>query len=286
MVTSLQDRITPWVGRLLAINAIVLLLQQTLVPSPALADLVAFDPALALQRPWTFVTYMFFHGGLFHLIGNSLGLFVFGPAVERRLGSTAFIFFYLFCGLGAAITSLLLWTVAPALIFPFIGASGAVLGVALGFAKLNPDAELFVFPLPMPIKARTLVAIIAAFDVLGAMMARDGIAHVAHLGGMLCAWLYFTVQGGGQQYEPPRMTPSRPRVPVAAPVAESGSGRPQRERQVERIPAAPVRDPVAEERAETDRLLDKISATGLDSLTPSERRFLDELAERRRRDAR
>lgn len=162
MSASLQDRITPWVGRLIAINAVVLLLQQTLFPSEALLDLVTFDPARALGRPWTFVTYMFVHGGLLHLVGNSIALFVFGPPVERRLGSSAFLFYYLYCGLGAAITSLLLWTVAPSFIYPFIGASGAVLGVAFAFAKFHPDAKLYVFPLPMPIKARTLVAIMAS----------------------------------------------------------------------------------------------------------------------------
>jgi membrane associated rhomboid family serine protease len=285
MLDSLLNRITPWVGRLIAINAVVLLLQQTLFPSELLADLVTFDPARAMQRPWTFATYLFFHGGLFHLLGNSLALVVFGPSVERRLGGTAFLVFYLFCGIGAAVTSLLLWTVVPGMIFPFIGASGAVLGVALAFAKFNPDAELFVFPLPMPIKARTLVAIIAGLDVLGALMQSDGIAHVAHLGGMLCAWLYLTVQGGGSQFQPPRITPTRTRVPVTAPVSEIGGMAPRREpQQVERTPAAPVRDPVAEERAEMDRLLDKISASGLSSLSADERRFLDSVAARRRGD--
>ena len=88
MNESPLGRITPWVGRLLAINAVVLLLQQTILTSSTLADLVAFEPSLAFQRPWTFLTYMFVHGGLLHLLGNSLGLFVFGPIVENRLGSS------------------------------------------------------------------------------------------------------------------------------------------------------------------------------------------------------
>ncbi len=284
MSGALQDRITPWVGRLIAINAVVLLLQQTLFPSEVLLDLVTFDPARALARPWTFVTYMFVHGGLFHLVGNSIALFVFGPPVERRLGSTAFLFFYLYCGLGAAITSLLLWTVAPSFIHPFIGASGAVLGVAFAFAKFHPDAKLYVFPLPMPIKARTLVAIMAGLDVFGALMGSDGVAHVAHLGGLLCGWLFFVIQGGGKSFEPPHIAPPRARIPVAAPAAELGTGgtAPRRERLTERAPSAPVRDPVMDERLEMDRLLDKISAAGIDALSADERRFLDEAAKRRR----
>ena len=284
MSTALQDRITPWVGRLIAINAVVLLLQQTLFPSEVLLDLVTFDPARALSRPWTFVTYMFVHGGLFHLVGNSIALFVFGPPVERRLGSTAFLFFYLYCGLGAAITSLLLWTVAPSFIYPFIGASGAVLGVAFAFAKFHPDAKLYVFPLPMPIKARTLVAIMAGLDVFGALMGSDGVAHVAHLGGLLCGWLFFVIQGGGKSFEPPHIAPPRARIPVATPAAELGTGgtAPRRERLTERAPSAPVRDPVMDERLEMDRLLDKISSAGIDALSADERRFLDEAAKRRR----
>lgn len=284
MSASLHDRITPWVGRLIAINAVVLLLQQTLFPSEALLDLVTFDPARALARPWTFLTYMFVHGGLIHLVGNSIALFVFGPPVERRLGSSAFLFYYLYCGLGAAITSLLLWVVAPAFIAPFIGASGAVLGVAFAFAKFLPEARIYVFPLPMPIKARTLVAIMAGLDLFGALMASDSVAHVAHLGGLLCGWLFFLVQGGGKSFEPPHVAPPRARVPVATPATDLGTGgmAPRRERMPERAPAAPARDPRLDERIEMDRLLDKISATGIESLTGDERRFLDDAAKRRR----
>ncbi len=281
MLGALMDRVTPWVGRLIAINAVVLLLQQTLFPSPVLQDLVTFDPALALSRPWTFLTYIFVHGGLLHLLGNSIALFVFGPSVEERLGSRTFILYYLGCGVGAALVSLLFWFVAPGFIYPFIGASGAVLGVAFAFAKFNPDAELFIFPLPMPIKARTLIMIIAAFDVVGALLANDGVAHVAHLGGLLCAWFYFTVVGSGSPYEPPHIAPRRPRVPVSAPAARSDGMERRAERQPERT-AVPERDLVAEEQAEMDRLLDKISAKGIGALTQHERQFLEAVAERRR----
>ena len=103
MIESSDRRITFWVGRLLAINAIVLLLQQTIFTSNALADAVSFSSSLALQRPWTFITYMFVHGGILHLAANSLALFVFGPTVERHLGGRAFITYYFLCGIGAAL---------------------------------------------------------------------------------------------------------------------------------------------------------------------------------------
>ncbi|MGH8474024.1 MAG: rhomboid family intramembrane serine protease, partial [Gammaproteobacteria bacterium] len=104
--SSSSSRITPWVGRLIIANAVVLLLLRTIFISPALVDALAFSPARVLTRPWTFLSYMFVHAGLLHLLFNMLMLFVFGAPVERRLGSRPFILFYLSCGVGAAVFSL------------------------------------------------------------------------------------------------------------------------------------------------------------------------------------
>ena len=146
-------RVTPWVGRLIAANAVVLLLMQTLFTSPALQAALAFDPLRITARPWTFVTYFFVHGGLLHLLFNSLGLFVFGTAVETRMGSRAFLTYYMYCGVGAAIFCWLLAFVTG--VSPFVGASGAVLGLAVAFAIYWPDARIMVFPIPGPIRARS-----------------------------------------------------------------------------------------------------------------------------------
>jgi hypothetical protein len=106
---------------------------------------------------------------------------------------------------------LILSTVIP--IVPFVGASGAVLGVAMAFAIQNPDAELMIFPIPVPIKARTLVMIIAGLDLLGAMVGgNSGIAHVAHLGGLAFGWLFFRVQQIGRGDSAPHFPLTRPRV--------------------------------------------------------------------------
>ncbi|MEZ4378565.1 MAG: rhomboid family intramembrane serine protease [Gemmatimonadales bacterium] len=287
---SFSSRITPWVGRLLAINAVVLLLTETLFTAPAVIDWLRFDPTTAFGRMWSFLTYMFVHGGLFHLAANSIALFAFGPAVERRLGGRAFLVYYLYCGVGAAVTSLLLSTLMP--IAPFVGASGAVLGVALAYARFFPDAELIVFPIPMPIRARTLVMVIAGLDLFGALAGSgDGIAHVAHLGGLLFGMLYFGVQNLAHPPEGPRLPPMRPRgIPVGVARREhreDGGGSAQRERSesMASAPAAPVvPDPAELEAAELDRVLDKINASGMNSLTHDERAFLDGVA-RRRRDA-
>ena len=284
MTDVLDRRITPWVGRLLAANALVLLLQQTIFTSDYLTELLSFSSSLVLQRPWTFITYMFIHGGILHLAANSLALFVFGPAVERRLGSSAFIVYYFYCGIGAAVFALMLHSINLGA-DPFVGASGAILGVAFAFSRIQPDAELLVFPIPVPIKARWLIVMLATFDVVGLLALNDGIAHAAHLGGLLSGALYFVLRGIARPADPIPLSSPRRRIPVAArggggagqqpaitPRPESGATQPARDQQPRR----------GEETAEIDRVLDKISATGIDSLTAEERRFLDAVARRSR----
>lgn len=284
MNDGLLNRITPWVGRLLAINAIVLLLQQTIFTSDALFGLVEFDPSLAFARPWTFVTYMFVHNGLWHLLGNSLALFVFGPAVERRLGSSRFLALYLYCGVGAAAFSLALWFTHTLPVPPFVGASGAILGLAYAFGRYQPDAELVVFPIPVPIKARNLVWLLAGLDVVGALFLNDNIAHFAHLGGLGFGWLFFAVQGIANPTEAARLPSMRPPRVAVPDRGADGARKPVAQRPRVEAPAPSTSDLVASESAEIDRVLDKISASGIASLTAEERRFLDAVAERRRRD--
>ena len=270
-----SSRITPWVLRLIIANAVVLLLMRTIFISPALASALSFSPADALREPWTFFTYMFVHAGLLHLLGNMLMLYVFGTAVETRLGSRNFIFYYLLCGVGAAVFSLGLSGIMQ--VSPFVGASGAVLGVALAFAIYWPDAELIVFPIPMPIKAKTLVTLLVGLDVLLYFIApNDGVAHLAHVGGVAFGYLYFRMQNFS------RRSPHPPPRPVERVVmVQSGSAEPERRTPI--TPARPRRrvdaDPVA---AEVDRVLDKISEKGIASLTPAERRFLDEVSKQKK----
>src|SRR4051812_49537483 len=127
MKSSPSFRITPWVGRIIIANAVVLLLLMTLFTSADLFQALQFSPRTALTQPWTFVSYMFVHAGLLHLLANMLMLFVFGTAVESRMGSRNFLLYYLFCGVGAAVFSLLLAGIMP--VNGFIGASGAVVRV-------------------------------------------------------------------------------------------------------------------------------------------------------------
>lgn len=264
--------LTPWVKRLILANVVVFLatwLAGTLLHFD-LAGLLAFEPARVLVRPWTVVTYMFVHGGLFHLFFNMLALFFFGPPLESLWGSREFLKFYLICGLGAAALSFLL-----AFHSGVIGASGAIYGVMLAFAMNWPNAPIYIWGI-FPVPAKWLVAIFVAFDLFSGFTGRmDGMAHFAHLGGFAVALVYLKMNrpalanpfGGLKKLKPRK---SKPKLTVI-----SGSGS---------APKAPARKPrsVEEERMldDVDRILDKIGASGMGSLTADERRLLDEVSKR------
>lgn len=272
-------RITPWVGRLLMVNAAVLLLLLTVFTSPAFVGALEFNPETVVGRPWTMFTYMFVHGSLLHLAANSLMLFVFGPPVERRLGGQAFILFYLYSGVVAAVFSLMMSTFLT--VGPFVGASGALFGVALAFVLYWPDAEMTVFPIPLPITAKVLLAILVGVDVIGATIGplwfKDGIAHVAHLGGVAGGYLFFRIQSLTARKPVPR-PPTVIRRPVVTPMRVQ-------ETVAELRPVSPRPEPSKDNPdAEVDRVLDKISQFGIGSLTSQERKFLADTAERKRRE--
>jgi membrane associated rhomboid family serine protease len=278
-----QPRISPWVLRLIIANAVVLLLLETVFTSDRLLSLLAFDTRAALHRPWTFLTYMFVHGDLVHLAVNSLGLWVFGTPVEQRLGARRFLLFYFYCGIGAAVFALLVTALAP--VAPFVGASGAVLGLVVAFAMSWPETEMIVFPIPVPIRARTLAIGLVAFNAVMALpLFRGGsnIAYEAHLGGALFGYLFFRLQAFAAAAP---AAPIRRSVEHVVPVPPRSS-EPERERTVAERPAPQRRrratEPSDAVTVEIDRVLDKISATGIESLTPAERRFLDEVAQKKR----
>src|SRR5438309_522071 len=118
--------LTPWVKRLLIANVAVFLLTLGL---PIVGDYLAFVPSDILSRPWTALTYMFVHQGVWHILFNMLALFFFGPPVEERFGPREFIKYYIICGLGGAALSF-----AFAYNSPVVGASAAIYGVMLAFA--------------------------------------------------------------------------------------------------------------------------------------------------------
>jgi len=263
---------TPWVRRLIVANLVVFLLQVTLFVSPDFVRTFGFTPLAAFRQPWTFFTYMFLHGNFLHLAFNLLALFVFGPQVEERMGGGPFLRYYLLCGLGGAALSFLLMQLRPVTLV--VGASAAVYGVLLAFAWAWPDQPINVFLLPAPIAAKWLVTFIVAISlVLALLPTSDGVAHLAHLGGFATGFLYLKAADWrlGRAERTLRRR-SEPSVLVHPGRAARASDAPKPPRRSERDPA----------HAEVDRVLDKISARGIDSLTPAERRFLAEMSRKMR----
>jgi membrane associated rhomboid family serine protease len=274
--------LTLWVRRLLVANLLVFLIQNTLFTSPSFLHVLGFDPMRAWEQPWTFLSYMFLHENVLHLAFNMLMLFMFGASVEERMGGRVFLFYYLLCGLGGAALSFLLMQWAP--VGPVIGASGAILGVAVAFAWYWPNHQVFVFPLPEPIPAKWLVTFLVAFDLAlawaGALThgrVDSKLAHLAHLGGAGMALLFLKSQewrAARREGREGRMAESSVLVSQPPRVSRNSMSSGKRSRS--------HAEPDARANAEIDRVLDKINASGVDSLTPAERKFLTEISRRMR----
>ena len=266
---------TPWVRRLMVACLFVFLLQSTLFTSPAFVQQFGFNPLNALARPWTVFTYMFLHGGVLHLAFNMLALYVFGPPVEERMGGRDFLVYYLLCGFGGAMLSFGLLQL-PQPMGPVIGASGAIYGVALAFAWFWPNEPIYIFPLPEPIAAKWLVTFALVVSLLLAWRASDGVAHLAHLGGFAAGFVYLKTQDWRVKRAERRVRAAAPPGVLVHPAARVARGSAAQTR-----PSRPAdRDRT---QHEIDRVLDKISASGLQSLTPAERKFLTEISKRMRR---
>jgi membrane associated rhomboid family serine protease len=242
--------VTPVVRTLLVANLIGFLLQIT---APGIENMFAFVPRLAFVRPWTIVTYMFMHGGMMHILFNMLGLVFFGPRVESRLGSRRFTCLYFLSGISGAVLSFFFSPGAP-----IIGASAGVFGVMMGFAHFWPNEPILIWGV-LPVPARILVlgtTVLALWSGLGGV--RSGVAHFAHLGGYAGAYLYL-------KWLERSATTFKRKATAVTPIA---SRRMQGWRQIDLSKVHEVN------RDEVNRILDKISAQGMESLTPQERTFL------------
>jgi len=163
-----------------------------------------FFPASPYFRWWQVITHMFMHGGFWHIFFNMYTLFIFGTVLERAIGSRKFLVFYFITGLGAValhtgVEYLQALSYASSgntaalqalYMTPTVGASGAIYGVLIGYAMMYPDSILtLIFP-PVSLKAKWFVLIFAGIELLtGVTGTADGVAHFAHLGGMLIGWL-------------------------------------------------------------------------------------------------
>ena len=139
--------------------------------------------------PWQVVSYAFLHGNFMHLFFNMLGLWMFGAELERLWGTKRYLQFYFASLLTAAATQLLFAALSGA-VYPTVGASGALFGLLLAFGMMFPNRVIMpLFP-PIPMKAKYFVALFGGLEVIFAYFnTNDGVAHLAHLGGMLGGFL-------------------------------------------------------------------------------------------------
>jgi membrane associated rhomboid family serine protease len=138
--------------------------------------------------PWQPLTYAFLHGGMFHLFFNMLGLWMFGSELEMMWGQRRYLHFLLASVLTAAAAQLLITWLTGSMV-PTVGASGGLFGLLLAFGMLFPNRIIMpLFP-PIPMKARTFVIVFGALELLLGLGGSSGIAHFAHLGGMLGGFL-------------------------------------------------------------------------------------------------
>lgn len=136
--------------------------------------------------PHQLITYMFMHGGFTHIFFNMFALWMFGRIMEQVWGGSRFLLYYLVCGIGAGLVQE--FGQALGIIAPYamtIGASGAVYGILLAFGMTFPEERLFIIPIPFPIKAKWFVCMYAVIEIFEGISGADGVAHFAHLGGML-----------------------------------------------------------------------------------------------------
>jgi membrane associated rhomboid family serine protease len=252
---------TPWVLRITLATIAVFFLQNTIA---GLNETLAFVPQLALVRPWTFVTYMFLHApGFGHIFFNMLTLFFFGPRVEDRLGGRAFLGLYFTSGIAGALLSIPVG-------YPIIGASGAIFGVLLAYAWFWPRNQMLIWGI-IPIEARYMVLLMTGISLYFGFGGAGGgnVAHFAHLGGFVGGYIFLKVlqRNAGSERFKRQMQPLAPKL-------ETTAGAMDRWRRIKRDGLHEVN------RDELDRILDKISASGIASLTPGEREFLDRFSAR------
>lgn len=250
---------------LIAINVIVYLL----LPAGSRTWLYEFalsSYGLKNFKIWQFVTYMFLHAGFAHIFFNMWGLYLFGSAILPRLGTARFLTLYFLSGISGAMLWLALnWGSN----IPIVGASGAVFGVMMAAAMLYPSMRIqLLFP-PIPMQMKTFVTVYAVIEIISEFsQTRGGIAHLAHLGGFISAYFYIRSIYGNQVWDifgflrrlkPPKTRSSSSKMPKDWKVYSNPSQPSSRSSQSSLV-----------SQEEINRLLDKISEHGMQSLSQEE----------------
>jgi membrane associated rhomboid family serine protease len=299
-------RLTRAVQALIALNVAILFLQWTVVSNADIVAALGFQDGSLPRTLGSAGTYMFVHYGLAHLAVNMYALLVFGPRLEAAMGTRPFTLYFLWCGLGGAVAHMLFVRTGV-----LVGSSAAVLGVMFGYAQQWSNEEVVLLGV-VQVRAWTMLVLFAVANlalgimdtgsVVGGAVGSDRAVYLAHLGGLAFGWLYFRTPPAAsierlrqrispapdyQDEAPPRAIPRTlprqraQRDEVDEIVAKSKAIAAQ-QRPVTRVLLTPVRTASEAHAAELDRVLDKISSHGLESLTADERALLDATAKRLR----
>jgi membrane associated rhomboid family serine protease len=253
--------LTPWVSRIIFANVGIFLAQMFL---PGARDLIEYAgvlvPSLLPYRPWSIVTYMFLHAGFGHLFWNMLSLYFFGPRLEAELSGGKFLGLYLVSGIAGGLLS---WVFTPNA--AIVGASGAIFGVMLGYARFWPRDQMLLMFVPMPVWVAVLV--MTVLNLFGGFGGGGGnTAHFAHLGGFVGAFGYLLlVERSSRQRKFEAKVVKGPKV---------SRGDLDRWAKIRRDELHEVN------REELDRIMRKIEEQGTGSVTPQERSFLDNFSDR------
>ncbi len=287
-------RLTPAVQALIAINIAVYFVQSTVVQPADMANALGFQMTGLAKSWYTVFTYMFVHAGFWHLALNLYTLFLFGPRVERAMRSSGeFVRFYVIAGLGGWLAHMLFVRSGV-----LVGASAAIFGVMLAFAAKWPDTEVFLFGV-IPMRVKWLVAALVVMNLVQGygIGGNDGTAYLAHVGGVVAAWMYLRATDALSPERTRPVVASAPDVPDEPPRAVP-RGMPRGREKMSEIDELIARKATATRRtsapvvkapkvtpvvsAELDHVLDKISQNGMQSLNADDRRLLDEMSKRLR----
>ena len=261
-------------------------------------------------HPWQLVTYMFLHSGFMHILFNMFALWMFGVVIENVWGPRKFLFYYISCGIGAGLMQelaqfcsfyLTISSQDPSVTFSelfvigqqlsmqlngwtTIGASGAVYAILLAFGMIFPNERIFIFPLPIPIKAKWFVMFYVAIELFSALgSSGDNVAHMAHLGGMLFGFLMIRYwnnhptagygRNKGHQFFENLKENFERRKGAKMNVHKGGAAT--------REDDWNYTERKRQNQEEIDRILDKIRRSGYDSLTKEEKQKLFESSNER-----
>ncbi|MEW6701798.1 MAG: rhomboid family intramembrane serine protease [Bacteroidota bacterium] len=234
---------------------------------------------------WQIFTYQFMHGGFTHILFNMFMLWMFGMEIENIMGSRKFLIFYLSCGVGAGLLQLLL----PPLLFeglaPTIGASGAVFGVMIAFAMFFPDRYVFIYFL-IPVKAKYLIAFLVVIEFLS-VGDQSVVAHIAHVGGALTGFTFIMIDRKNQLTAGNLFSSFRKSNGMfsSSEFKKRNKFRPAAYNEIEDAKFYDIneskKDDDAVDQEEIDRILDKISKSGYQKLSESEKKILFEASKKK-----